>query len=138
MIACRHPRRIGGFLGLTEGYKWVLGFLALFSGTLTIISFFFVPETYSPTLLRQRAALLSKVTGKYYRAPMDAKKPLVIKEVFKTALSRPWQLLFVEPIVMLLSLYMAIIYGTLYMLFAAFPIGTSMRYSDVPTLVQLV
>ena len=30
--------------------------------------------------------------------------------------------MFLEPIVLLLSIYMAIIYGTLYMLFAAFPI----------------
>jgi MFS family permease len=43
-------------------------------------------------------------------------------ETFKVALSRPWVLLFREPIVFLLSLYMAIIYGTLYMMFAAFPI----------------
>lgn len=31
-------------------------------------------------------------------------------------------ILFREPIVLLLSIYMAIIYGTLYMMFAAFPI----------------
>jgi hypothetical protein len=39
-----------------------------------------------------------------------------------TAITRPWILLLREPIVLLLSIYMAIIYGTLYMLFAAFPI----------------
>lgn len=43
-------------------------------------------------------------------------------QTFKTALSRPWILLFREPIVFLLSIYMAIIYGTLYMCFSAFPI----------------
>ena len=41
---------------------------------------------------------------------------------FKVALSRPWILLLKEPIVLLLSIYMAIIYGTLYMMFAAFPV----------------
>ncbi len=40
----------------------------------------------------------------------------------KIALSRPWILLFVEPIVTVLSVYQAIIYATLYMCFAAFPI----------------
>lgn len=49
---------------------------------------------------------------------MDAEKKLDPKELFKTSLSRPWKLLFLEPIVLLLSLYMAIVYGTLYMLFA--------------------
>lgn len=88
---------------------------------ITVICILFVPETYAPTILRKRAALLSKATGKVYRAPMDAKKPLDVKQLFKTSLSRPWQLLFLEPIVMLISIYMAIVYGTLYMLFAAFP-----------------
>lgn len=50
------------------------------------------------------------------------KGPTTLGKTFKTALSRPWILLFREPIVLLLSIYMAIIYGTLYMMFAAFPI----------------
>ena len=95
--------------------------MCLCSAVLTVICFLFVPETYAPTILRKRAALLSKVTGKVYRAPMDAKKPLQITALFKTSLSRPWALLFTEPIVLLISIYMAIVYGTLYMLFAAFP-----------------
>jgi hypothetical protein len=45
-----------------------------------------------------------------------------VSQEYKTALSRPWILLFREPIVLLLSIYMAIVYGTLYMMFAAFPI----------------
>lgn len=49
---------------------------------------------------------------------MDAVKKLDPKELFKTSLGRPWKLLLLEPIVLLLSLYMAIVYGTLYMLFA--------------------
>lgn len=71
---------------------------------------FIVPETYAPALLRQRAARLSKVTGKYYRAPMDAEKELDIRRVFLTQLSMPWKLLFQEPIVMAISIYMAIVY----------------------------
>lgn len=43
-------------------------------------------------------------------------------QAFKTALSRPWILLLREPIVLMLSIYMAIIYGTLYLMFGAFPI----------------
>ncbi|KAH6849744.1 major facilitator superfamily domain-containing protein [Chaetomium sp. MPI-CAGE-AT-0009] len=39
-----------------------------------------------------------------------------------TTLLRPWALLFTEPIVFLTAIYLAIVYGTLYMLFAAFPI----------------
>ncbi|KOC12858.1 SNF2 family helicase [Aspergillus flavus AF70] len=114
---------IGGFLGMKEGWKWVMGFLAIFSGALWIAGAVCVPETYAPVLLQRRAAKLSKVTGKVYQSKIEVdqgkKTP---KEAFKIALSRPWILLFREPIVLLLSIYMAIIYGTLYMMFAAFPI----------------
>jgi len=53
---------------------------------------------------------------------MDAKKELVMSDLIKTSLIRPWVLLFREPIVFILSLYVAIIYGILYMLFSAYPI----------------
>ncbi|WYZ43261.1 hypothetical protein EsH8_VI_000960 [Colletotrichum jinshuiense] len=114
---------IGGFLGAAAGWRWVMGFLAAFSGVLWLLGAACVPETYAPYLLRQRAAKLSKMTGKCYVSKIEQEQGKIsLAESFKTALSRPWILLFREPIVLLLSLYMAIIYGTLYMLFAAFPI----------------
>lgn len=114
---------IGGFLGVGGGWRWVMGLLAALSGTLWILGTCIVPETYAPVLLRQRAHQLSKQTGRCYVSHMDHERgPTSLAESFKTALSRPWILLFQEPIVFLLSVYMAIIYGTLYMLFAAFPI----------------
>lgn len=114
---------IGGFLGETEGWRWVEGLMAIFTGALWIIGALTIPETYTPVILRRRAAKLSKITGKVYKSKMEIEhgKKTVAQE-FKTALSRPWILLFREPIVLLLSIYMAIIYGTLYMMFAAFPI----------------
>ncbi|KAK2601772.1 hypothetical protein QQS21_004656 [Conoideocrella luteorostrata] len=113
----------GGFLGMNAGWRWVMGLLAAFSGTVWILGALLVPETYAPVLLRKRAAEMSKLTGKQYVSKTDHDRGRVtLAESFKTALSRPWILLFKEPIVFLLSVYMAIVYGTLYMLFAAFPI----------------
>ncbi|KAG8166249.1 hypothetical protein KVR01_004801 [Diaporthe batatas] len=114
---------IGGFLGQEAGWRWVMGFLAAFSGTLWLLGTALLPETYAPYILRQRAAKMSKMTGKNYVSKAEHEQGKInLAESFKTALLRPWILLFREPIVLLLSIYMAIIYGTLYMLFAAFPI----------------
>ncbi|EAW12568.1 MFS transporter [Aspergillus clavatus NRRL 1] len=114
---------IGGFLGLGAGWQWVMGFLAIFSGALWIIAGLIVPETYAPVLLRRRAARLSELTGQVYKSKTEAEQgKRNFSDALKTSLSRPWILLFQEPIVLLLSIYMAIIYGTLYMLFGAFPI----------------
>ncbi|KAJ5287928.1 hypothetical protein N7478_003614 [Penicillium angulare] len=114
---------IGGFLGENAGWKWVQGFLAVFTGLIWIVGSLIVPETYAPVLLRKRAERLSKITGKVYRSRLDIDRGKVsARTAFGTALKRPWILLFAEPIVLLLSIYMAIVYGTLYMLFDAFPI----------------
>lgn len=114
---------IGGFLGMNAGWRWVMGFLGAFSGAVWIMGTVLIPETYAPVLLRRRAERLSRITGKIYRSKIDIDQgKMSLQEAFKLALSRPWILLFREPIVFLLSLYMAIVYGTLYMMFAAFPI----------------
>lgn len=119
---------VAGFLGDAAGWRWVEGLMAIFTGVMTIIGGLVVPETYAPVLLRKRAAALSRKTGKVYVSKLDmhhraagAKGPSMAAQ-FRTALSRPWILLFREPIVLVTSIYMAIIYGTMYMMFAAFPI----------------
>ncbi|OJJ03917.1 hypothetical protein ASPVEDRAFT_54208 [Aspergillus versicolor CBS 583.65] len=85
---------IGGFLGMNAGWRWVEGFLAALAGLSWLTMALFVPETYAPILL----------------------------QILRKSLSRPWVLLFREPIVLLLSIYIALIYGALFMTFGAFPI----------------
>ncbi|KAL8693192.1 MAG: hypothetical protein Q9218_001936 [Villophora microphyllina] len=114
---------VGGFVGETVGWRWLEGVMAIFTGVLWIVGALTIPETYAPLLLRKRAAKLSQETGKVYQSKLEVGKPKPsLAQSFKIALSRPWILLLREPIVLLLSVYMAIIYGTLYMLFSAFPI----------------
>ncbi|KAJ5863555.1 uncharacterized protein N7529_005471 [Penicillium soppii] len=120
---------IGGFLGqyaTSDGYlgwRWVQVFLAVFTGLIWIVQGLLIPETYAPLLLNKRADRLSALTGRVYRSKFEIERGrLSARDAFTAALGRPWILLFSEPIVLLLSLYMAIVYGTLYMLFDAFPI----------------
>lgn len=116
---------IGGFLGQAAGFRWVFALIAILTAILTVVgalwvssflqralrlelTFAQIPETYAPVLLRQRAQRLSKITGKVYRSAYEKDKPIVLGELFKTSLTRPWALLFMEPIVILLTIYMAI------------------------------
>lgn len=83
---------------------------------------FTVPETYAPTILARRAAKLRKETGEqdYVTEEDIDKRPFA--ERLGIFLVRPFQLLFGELIVFLISLYMSVLYGLLYMFFVAFPI----------------
>ncbi|KAK5561923.1 MFS siderochrome iron transporter 1 [Exophiala xenobiotica] len=114
---------VGGFVGETIGWRWNEGVMACFTGVLWIFGTLTIPETYSPVILQKRAAALSKRNGKVYISVLERRQGKTTpKAAFQKSLARPWALLFLEPIVLLISIYMAIIYGTLYMCFGAFPI----------------
>lgn len=103
---------VGGFLSQSAGWRWVEGLVALFAGCLAIVTTFTLPETYAPVLLRRRAERLSATSDQVYRTKLDIEQGKQSPSaVLKIALSRPWVLLFREPIVLLLSIYLAIIYG---------------------------
>lgn len=78
-------------------------------------------ETYEPVLLERRTQRLRKETGNpNLRSRLDPGIPL--REFFIRAIVRPSKMLMFSPIIFFLSLYMAIVYGYLYLLFTT--IGT--------------
>ncbi|KAI4203534.1 MAG: hypothetical protein LQ350_001723 [Teloschistes chrysophthalmus] len=98
---------VGGFVGETVGWRWLAGVMAIFTGFLWILGTLTIPETYAPLLLRNRASKLSRESGKIYLSKVEVGKPKPsLTRSLKIALSRPWVLLFLEPIVLLLSVYM--------------------------------
>jgi MFS family permease len=99
----------GGFLGQYAGWKWVDAFTAIFTGVMLILGVLFVPETYTPHLLNRRARKLSKMTGKIYKSKLEAGQPeKTVAEVLKIAITRPWAILFFEPIVLSITIYSSI------------------------------
>lgn len=97
--------------------------MAIMSGVITILGTVFICETYTPVILRQRAERLSRITNKVYISALDAgQPPTTTGQKLKVALIRPWIFLFREPIVLITSIYVVIIYGTMYLNFAAYPI----------------
>ncbi len=114
---------VGGFVGQSIGWRWVEGLMAIFTGVLLILAIALIPETYAPVLLQKRAEKLSHMTGKVYASKHDiyhGRHSLAAE--LKVAISRPMVFLFCEPIVLSLSLWMAVIYGILYLFFGAMPI----------------
>lgn len=114
---------VGSFAGQYAGWRWVSGIITIFTGVIWILGVLIVPETYTPVLLRRRAERLTALTGDIHVSCADLGHGTINTiGAIKIALSRPWTLLFHEPIVALLSIYTAIIFGTIYLLFLAIPI----------------
>ncbi|KAJ4361019.1 uncharacterized protein N0V89_001588 [Didymosphaeria variabile] len=114
---------VGGFISETIGWRWVQGVMAIYIGIVWIVGSFTLSETYGPVILQRKAKRLSKETGmKHISILVKDKGSAAVTNVFTKALRRPWVLLFREPIVLVGSTYLAILYGTLYMFMGAFPI----------------
>ncbi|KAI0169693.1 MFS general substrate transporter [Hypoxylon sp. FL1284] len=112
----------GGFLSDASGWRWLYWIHMIMAGVMWLLITFTMPETYAPTILAQRAKKLRKETGDMdYVTEQDIdKRPLADR--LRVFLIRPFQLLFTELIVLLISLYMSVLYGLLYMFFVAYPI----------------
>ncbi|KAK5132875.1 hypothetical protein LTR08_008395 [Meristemomyces frigidus] len=106
----------GGFLSAAEGWRWVYWVLAIVNGLLTILMLIFLRETYAPLLLQRKTNRLRKETGNVsLRSKLDS--GLSPYDSLKRGAIRPIKLLTRSPLVIVFSIYMAIVYGYLYLLF---------------------
>lgn len=106
----------GGFLVESQSWRWVFWIMAIAGGAFGLILLFVGRETYAPILLERKAAALRKETGNQDLKSKLA-KDIPPREIFIRAISRPLKMLFLSPIVGLMSLYIAINYGILYLFF---------------------
>lgn len=106
----------GGYLVEAMGWRWVFWILAIFGGFFSILLFIFSDETYHPTILEKKAARLRKESG---NSSLRSKLALNIPptEIFRRSVVRPMKMLLFSPIVLLMSIYISINYGILYLLF---------------------
>ncbi|KAH9901139.1 MFS general substrate transporter [Cubamyces lactineus] len=116
---------VGGWISETRlGWRfsfWIMFIVAALNALACII---ITPETFGPVLLRKRARRLMKASGGklVYISKFDVGRSQSISHVLRRDMGRPFYFLATEPIVLLLAIYIAIAYATLYAFFAAYPI----------------
>ncbi|KZT09238.1 MFS general substrate transporter [Laetiporus sulphureus 93-53] len=97
---------IGGYIADRAGWRWQMWAIAITAGVTTMFSFFFLRETYAPYIL-------ARTQGKRYA-------PTTIG--FYHSITRPIRMLLFAPIVTTMALYMALIYGILYLHIVTIPL----------------
>ncbi|KAF8892701.1 major facilitator superfamily domain-containing protein, partial [Infundibulicybe gibba] len=104
---------VGGYVAQDPRLGWHFNFWLMF-----------ILSAYAPVLLRRRASELTAASGGalHYISRHDVARSKSFAQVMRTNLSRPFVFIVTEPIVSLLSVYIAIVYGTLYSLFSGFPV----------------
>lgn len=78
-------------------------------------------ETYGVVIMARKTRALQKQTGNMaLRSRYD--QGLTTRRLWRNTLIRPAKMLVYSPIIFLLSLFMAMVYGYLYLLFTTFPV----------------
>ncbi|KXH28995.1 multidrug resistance protein [Colletotrichum simmondsii] len=115
---------IGGFAAMAKGWTWPIWELMWLSGFAFVLLFFCLPETSANNILYRRAKRLRKLTGnnKLMSESELMAEEMTPRDIMMISLVRPFTLNFTEPMVFLLNLYIALIYGLLYIWFESFPI----------------
>lgn len=115
---------IGGFAAQHKGWQWPIWELLWLSGFALIVMVLFLPETSSANILYRRTRRLRKRTGRedLKCEPELQGEQMTGKDIAMMTLVRPFSLNFTEPILFLLNLYIALIYGLLYVWFESFAI----------------
>lgn len=88
-----------------------------------IVIFFFLPETSSSNILYRRAKRLRRISCRNFlsQAEVEARQ-ISASAILNMCLVLPFTLNFTEPMVFFLNLYVALIYGLLYIWFESFPL----------------
>ena len=103
-------------------WRWVFRVCAILSGVLLLLVIFTMPETLDGKRLQMKARRLRQETGDdRYVAPIELRKINWLQLAGKTV-GKPVKMLFTEPMLMLVTIYISFIYGVLYLLFVAYPI----------------
>ncbi|KAK9467545.1 major facilitator superfamily domain-containing protein [Lipomyces arxii] len=115
---------LGGVFAQVLGWRWTFWFMLWISALSFGLIFFFLPETYGPTILSRRAARLRRSTG---NPSLTTKGDLDFAAVTTGAmvqenLIRPFIISFTEPGVLMLNIYVGFMYAVMYTWFEAFPI----------------
>jgi len=115
---------VGGFAVQAYGWTWTIWELMWLSGFCLVFLFFLLPETSSPNILHRRTRRLRQITGddRFTCEPDMMSEKMGPKDIVLMTLVKPITLNFQEPIVFLLNLYIALIYGLLYIWFESFPL----------------
>ncbi|KAK9466138.1 major facilitator superfamily domain-containing protein [Lipomyces arxii] len=104
------------------GWRWTAYLTSIMGFASVVPVVFYMEETYAPSVLVAKAQYLRQETGNWCIRARQEESDFNFKELVEHNLSRPLRMLFQEPILFLITVYIAFIYGILYLLLEAYPI----------------
>ena len=114
---------VGGFINVSYlHWRWNLYIPGILGCLSTVLILFFVRESYPPIVLGSKAAKLRRQTKNWGIHAKQEEIEVDFKELVTKNFTRPIRLLVSEPIILLVTLYMSLIYALLYTFLTAYPL----------------
>ena len=115
---------MGGFITMSYlGWRWTAWITLIMAAFFGTIGWFIVPETSHPVLHQRRARKIRFETKNWAIHSKLDEQQVDFNSITHVYLIKPFKMLFKEPILVLITVYMALVYGILYLFFEAYPIS---------------
>ncbi|KAI1121606.1 major facilitator superfamily domain-containing protein [Nemania abortiva] len=130
---------IGAFLTKFPGWRYSFWVVLAAGSIVTILMQFLTKETSFKALIQHKTVLLRKELGKGgLKSCYDDSDGQSTTRVLLTGLIRPLKMLVLSPIIFLLTLYIAFVFGVIYLLYTTIPTVFEETYAFNVNLTGLV
>jgi len=127
---------IGAYIAVGLSWRWAFYVASIALTVVTIAALLFYRETFEPRLVYMRskhsstestAQLQKEATG---NSPEEAICKPAFSQLLRTDLQRPVRMLATQPIIQIIALYMALLYGTMFLFLFMYPTLWVRRYGQ--------
>ncbi|KAH3911925.1 hypothetical protein HBH56_130480 [Parastagonospora nodorum] len=119
------------------GWRWIEYLIAIASLANALITYPILTETFGPVLLTRRAKRMRSMTQNWAYHSKSEQNALTTRDILSQCLAKPAKMLFLEPILLLMSLYISVVFGLMYIFFLAYPTSFILERHYSPTTATL-
>ncbi|KAK1249585.1 hypothetical protein MKX08_009588 [Trichoderma sp. CBMAI-0020] len=110
----------GGFIAEYTTWRWVFWSSSVAAVFIQAIGLIWLRESHPGTLLRRKRDCIVKATGNHKLHTGDTECERLVRNIGR-ALERPFRMFITQPIITVIAIYMAYLFGTLYLMLGTFP-----------------
>ena len=120
----------GAFITSNTSWRWIFYATTIADFLIQVSGLFFLQETYAPVILhRKKIRLINETGNENLHTEYDRPDRTLLKTI-RVSLTRPFILLGTQVIIQVLALYMAFIYGIMYLVLSTFPALWANKYHE--------
>ncbi|KAH8681501.1 major facilitator superfamily domain-containing protein [Xylariales sp. PMI_506] len=123
----------GAYLTAEDAWRWTAWSTMVLAGCVGVITFVLVKESSSREILKRKARRLRSETGNQALRSKWEEGRVEFGDFIARYLTKPIRMFVTEPILVIFTVYLTLVYGTLYLSFQAFPLAFQAHGWSVPT-----